>query len=530
MVRKILPAIILLLSFNILFANSEKEIKTELEKLTLFFSGAELTHSSNVKLDRGITDLVFEGLADRIDPNTIQVSAKGDLIILSVTHRLNYLKSRKKSPRVIELEDSLKLFTRRLKEMNNDEETYKAELALILANQNLSGENNVTVAELKKMTQFYRTELPRIKTELLNIGEKIVKVQKEIEKLNNQLDEVNRKRNKPVNEVVVSVSTDKKVESEFTISYYMFDAGWGSSYDIRVADINSKVKLNYKAHVWQNSGIDWNDIKITLSTRNPRRGGTKPEVNPWFIDFQEDMYRDEMESMQKSARVYAAQNNEAEEAQAPSMAEYMQVVEKQMAIEYTPSLTYTIPSDGRSHFVDLEEMELPAEYEYYAAPKFDKDAFLVAYVTEWNDYNLLPGKANIYFENSFVGSSFINPTAADKKLIISLGRDKNISIVRELKKDFTEDKFLSSDIERIFAYEILIRNNKSQNIVLVLEEPIPISQHEDIVVEVIEKSGAEFNKNEGIIKWKLNIAPNENVKKNFTYSVRYPKDKTIPNL
>jgi uncharacterized protein (TIGR02231 family) len=212
------------------------------------------------------------------------------------------------------------------------------------------------------------------------------------------------------------------------------------------------------------------------------------------------------------------------------MADFFEAVETQLAVEFTPTIKYSIPADNKPHAVALQNYSIPAKYEYYAAPKFDTNAFLVVQLTNWTSYNLLPGQANIYFENSFVGQTNINPQTTNDTLSISLGRDPNISVSREVLKDFSEDKFLSSNVERTFAYEIKIKNNKKLPVKIWVEDQIPLSKNEDIVVKLIETSGAGYKTEEGKLKWLVDVDAGKSVVKKLVYSVKYPKDKRIQGL
>ena len=141
-----------------------------------------------------------------------------------------------------------------------------------------------------------------------------------------------------------------------------------------------------------------------------------------------------------------------------------------------------------------------------------------------------PGQADIYFENSYVGQTYINPQTVKDTLAISMGRDQSVSATRKVLKDYTEDKFLSSDVERTFAYDIVIKNNKKIPVKILVEEQIPISQNEDIEVKLIDDSGAVYTKSEGKIKWNFELDGSQSITKKLVYSVRYPKDKIIHGL
>lgn len=534
--KKIMSTILIISFFSsISFASDEITVKSTLSNVKVFLRGAQLGYSATARIEKGVNDIVFTGLASNIDRNSINISAKGDAVIMSVVQRFDYLRQSEKTTQIKALEDSLEIQKRMLAFNQNEADGLKSEIDLILANKNIGNEKiGVSVAELQKMAEFYRKHLAEIKNKIFELTISQKKIQKNIERIQNQLNELNNQINKPTNEVVVTVSGKSAGTIEVNLSYLIYDAGWQPIYDVRVDKINSPAQLSYKANVWQNSGIDWKDIDIILSTRNPNLNNNKPELNPWFIDFARPIaLREMMKTGQaKSLITSNAQISQDIKIEAPSetMADYIEVVETQLSVEFTPTIKYSIPSDSKQHSVSLQEFTIPAKYEYYAAPKLDNNAFLVARLTDWSNYNLLAGQANIYFENSYVGQSFVDPMTTKDTLTLSLGRDKNISVSRDILKDFSEDKFLSSNVERTFAFEIKIKNNKKTVINIIVEDQIPISKNEDIVVKLIESSGGIFNADSGKLKWVIDVDGGKSVSRKLVYSVKYPGDKSVQGL
>ncbi len=522
----------LLLLFTILatlnISANEIPAKTDLSSVVVFLGGAELTHTASIDIPQGVNEIVLGNIADNFVDQSLQVGGEGNFVILSVASRKNYLKANEKNPQLIMLEDSLKLLKSDLTKLNNNRQVLQYELELLLANKNFGGDTKgISVTELKQMSEYFNKKSTQLLSDMSEIDSKKEKVNKRIEKIQKQINEINSKSKNAVTEIVITVSANKKTTANLKASYITYDAGWNPSYDLRAVNIDLPVKLDLRANVWQNTGIDWNDMNITLSTRSARQNNNKPELRRWFIDFIKEMkYNvDRGAGAMKLAAPQVSEMAVADEAE--SMADYMMVQETQLAVEYKPEIKYTIPSDGKQHIVALQNYELPAEYEYYAAPKLVANAFLIAKVKDWEKLNLLPGAANIYFENSYVGNSFINPHTTEDEMTFSLGRDESIVIKRETLKDFTEDKFFGSDVERYFGYEITVRNTKSKAIILTLEDQFPISQNEDIEVKLIDTGDASVNKKDGILNWKLDINPGVTVTKKFTYSVRYPGERSI---
>ncbi|MBA4406145.1 hypothetical protein C0389_02605 [bacterium] len=532
--KKIMSTILIISFFSsISFASDEITVKSTLSNVKVFLRGAQLGYSATARIEKGVNDIVFTGLASNIDRNSINISAKGDAVIMSVVQRFDYLRQSEKTPQIKALEDSLEIQKRMLAFNQNEVDGLKSEIDLILANKNIGNEKiGVSVAELQKMAEFYRKHLAEIKNKIFELTISQKKIQKNIERIQNQLNELNNQINKPTNEVVVTVSGKTAGTIEINLSYLIYDAGWQPIYDVRVDKINSPAQLSYKANVWQNSGIDWKDIDIILSTRNPNVNNNKPELNPWFIDFIRPIAFQKMMKAGAEKRMDNLAAQAVSEATAPSetMADYINVVETSLSVEFTPTIKSSIPSDSKPHSVSLQEFTIPAKYEYYAAPKLDNNAFLVARLTDWSNYNLLAGQANIYFENSYVGQSFVDPMTTKDTLTLSLGRDKNISVSHDILKDFSEDKFLSSNVERTFAFEIKVKNNKKAVVNIIVEDQIPISKNEDIVVKLIESSGGIFNTDSGKLKWVIDVDGGKSVSRKLVYSVKYPGDKPVQGL
>ncbi len=212
------------------------------------------------------------------------------------------------------------------------------------------------------------------------------------------------------------------------------------------------------------------------------------------------------------------------------MGDYTSINENQLNVSFDIDIPYDILSNGKAHSVALKEIKLPASYKYYAAPRVDKEAFLLAEINDYSKYNLLPGEANIIFEGLYVGKTNINPNQTADTLSLSMGRDKKISIKREKVVDKSGTKFLSSYKEQTFTYDITLRNNKKEDIQMTLKDQYPLSTDKDITIDLLDDGKAKVNAETGILTWELKLAPNETKKIRISYKVRYPKDKGIDTL
>jgi uncharacterized protein (TIGR02231 family) len=231
----------------------------------------------------------------------------------------------------------------------------------------------------------------------------------------------------------------------------------------------------------------------------------------------------------KSSGSLAYENQNAEVA-ALTAADFTVAEENITTVEYDIKLAYSIPCDGKTHFVAIQTKDIPANYTHFAAPKLDKDAFLVAKITNWDELNLAAGSANIYFDGTFVGESYIDPSSLSDTLDLTLGRDKNMVVTRVKQKDKTKEKLIGEDKVKTISYEITIRNTKSSASNFNLQDQIPVSQTKEIIVSLIESSGAEMDELSGIVNWKFNLKPKETKKIVLTYTVKFPKEKTLAGL
>jgi len=202
-------------------------------------------------------------------------------------------------------------------------------------------------------------------------------------------------------------------------------------------------------------------------------------------------------------------------------------VEKQTTVTFEIKTPYTIKSDNKSYTVDMEVYDLPAMYQYYSVPKIDPDAFLIAHITDWEQYNLLEGEANIFFEETYVGKTILDISYAMDTLQISLGRDKQVMVKREKMKDFTTKQFIGSKKEETRGWKTSVKNNKTQAISMILLDQVPVSTLEEIEVTLINNSGAAYDPETGRIKWEFSLEPNNNREFELNYSVKYPKFKSL---
>ena len=212
------------------------------------------------------------------------------------------------------------------------------------------------------------------------------------------------------------------------------------------------------------------------------------------------------------------------------MDDYTTLEENQLNVSFDIDIPYDVLSNNKPHLVDLKTLKIPATFKSFAAPRSEKDAFLMAEIIDYGKYNLLPGEANIVFEGTYVGKIDIAANQTADTLSLSMGRDKKIIVNREKIADKSGIKFLSSKKEQTFTFDITARNNKKEAVDLTIKDQYPLSSDKEIEIELLENSNAKINVETGILTWHLNLKPSESKKLRLSYKIRYPKDKVFGNL
>ena len=359
------------------------------------------------------------------------------------------------------------------------------------------------------------------------LNEKIARVQSQI----NTQSEL-YKRNS--SEIVVSVSADGPTSVELEVSYVVSRAGWQPIYDLRAVNTKNPVQLSYKANVFQSTGEEWKNVKLVLSTANPNLGGLKPELAAQVLDFIQVTPYKSYDKRKKSAPAAMERAEDAavlaEVAEAATTADFVSTVQSAVNTSFVISLPYSVPSSNQPTLVDIGRHELKSEYQYAVAPKLDADAFLMARATGWEELNLLPGQANVFFEGTYVGKTFIDPGIIRDTLSLSLGRDKRIVVKREKVKDLSSRNFIGKNVRETRGYEISVRNTRMEPVRIVVEDQVPLSRNNLIEVQVTDVGGAAWNKETGKLTWTWTLQPSETRKTTFRFEVKYPKDKPISGL
>lgn len=285
---KHLITISFLLVFSIAYAQeiSETQLVTEIKEATVFIQGAHIHRKGEVLIPKGKTILQMKGLSPYINGKSISVKAQGDFTVLAVNHRLDYLTEVQKDSKIDSLSSEVEKIDLQLLEVMNKQAVLNAKQNLLDTNKDFGGTNGVSIEELKKAVAFFESETQDIKSKYLQNDLVRKELEKTRRKLNNQINELSTKKELPTS--VIEIRVDAKVASRgsFEVDYPVENAGWFPKYDIRVSDVSKPLNLHYKADVYQNTGVDWKDVELSLSTADPNACGIAPQLSTWFLNYE----------------------------------------------------------------------------------------------------------------------------------------------------------------------------------------------------------------------------------------------------
>ena len=544
MIKKQVTSLLLLLG---IFAFAQKPIFTtaKVKAATVYFNAAEISQTATANLPAGTSEIIIKNVAVNLNESSIQIGSPSTVTVLSVQFTNNYISeydTDTKSPELKRVRDSIVIVQKEIQKVNNTINSENKTIQLLDKNQQISGVNSgLNVTELIKMVDYYKNKQIEIANNINSLSEKQQKLNDLLYKLQSKLEiNTNKEEKTSSGKLIIQVMNDVAGIVPLDVSYLTNNASWTPFYDLRAENVTSPINMMYKAQVVQNTGIDWKKVKLTLSSGTPNQNNQAPMLSSWFlrdnaIQNGYGMQRNKMNQLQGRVAGLTVQSDDLKEvvvSAAPvmkksSVSDYTTVEENQLNVSFDIDIPYDILSNGKIHSVSLKEIKLPASYKYYAAPRVENEAFLLAEIADYSKYNLLRGEANIIFEGMYVGKTFIEPNQTSDTLNLSMGRDKKVSIKREKVADKSGTKFLSTKKEQTFTFDITVRNNKKETVELLLKDQYPLSTNKEIEVELLQSDGAKVNAETGILTWQLQLKPNENKKFRISYRVKYPKDQNL---
>lgn len=542
-----------------LSAYAAKPQPAKIQKVTVYLQGAHLYYNETVNLVAGNNDLVFENISPLIQPQTLQANCRG-AVLMEVMHQVQYREKKAKikqyDKEIAQILDSLEENGFILKDLDNKNSVLAQEKKMLLNNRLIRGDSpKDSLPLLKQSMEFTHQKLNEILAQELALDRTKTKVNKEKNRLNNRYQQLlllqegsidpDGIQATPIQQVVVTVYAEQATQAQINFNYFLSEAGWAPNYDLMANASTNQIQVKYFAHVHQQSGLNWKQANLTLSTSSPLERNIKPVLATWYLGFIQ--YKKSMEMAISANRAMSLQakpqqirtkesqtddvRNEDMMSEQKALSDYIEITENLIRTEYEIKLKYEIDSDGKPHKVLIKDQSIPMNLAFAAVPKLCMDAFLLGKITGWEELNLLPGAARIYFDGGYVGETYLNNQSSNDTLDINLGRDKSLVITRKKVKEKTKVKTLENERVETRTIEITVRNTKAIGVDISLEDQIPVAQGtNEIKVTLLEGSGANLDEVSGLLTWNFKLGSKDTKKISFTYEIRYPKSKQVYGL
>ena len=524
---------------NIMFFNSNAQftgnvIKTlsKIDNIIIYNNGASVNRTGMINLKKGTNKIFISNLSPKLISESIQFNVKSnDVIINSINKQANFLGNSYNNSQVKFIGDSIQKINDSIRMKKVNLEVYIQEKDLLDQNKSvLKTSREFIIDDLMDLTDYFNQKIKEIQTNISKLNKEIFDLEKMKASLQKQISSIKSDVNNQASDVVIQLTCSKEGEFNYDLSYNTLQAGWVPYYDIRIKEINSPIKLTYKAKIYQNTSEEWSDVKLSLSTGKLNKSNKAPNFNTQFI--KNTTYR--KDTKQKNRNISAIQLELIESDDEPnqnsvSSSDFTSVDYSGTQIKYNISIPYSIPSQKSPIFIEIQELDLKATYDYYCYPKVDKDVFLMCHFNKLNKKNLLPGSGQVYFEGKSIGATYLDPFSNEKTIDLSLSRDVSIIVERSLETKLSSESKVGDNIKIEKSYIITLKNNKNKIVNFVLIDQIPVSTKKSIDVQLTESSEANYSKNNGKLVWNLELKPDDIIIKKFSFTVKHPEKDKIYN-
>jgi len=347
-------------------------------------------------------------------------------------------------------------------------------------------------------------------------------------------------------EVKIELAAAAATKATLRVTYAVRHARWAPLYDARLdtgaKDRKPALELVRRAEITQNTGEDWSNVALAVSTVRTARGGSAPDLKSLVVQYPQPPRPVAAASAMDYAAAPAAApqrllRSSAGKAEEPVMEK---AAEQQAAADVSGfQVVFRIP--GRvslgagegAKSLRVSSTNIAPDLTVRAVPVLDPTAFLEASFKQAEDAPLLPGRVAIYRDGVFVGRGVMAAAAKDETVRLGFGADDKVKIERAVLKRNEGSAGLivttSKTDER--AFKTTVRNGHDFPIRIAIEDQLPVSENDEIQVEMLPSTTAPSATNirdrRGVLEWAFEAKAGEVRDINFAWRIRWPKDKGV---
>lgn len=520
--------------------------------VTVYQDRAVVTRAATSELAAGEHELVLENLPASLQENSLQVSAKstGQATLLDVKVSDVY-QAATANERVRQIEAQIDKLVSRQAALDDEAAVLDNQRELILMMQRGATEPakdgaRLTLDELKAIQALSAESLATTLAGLRRVAEQKTELEREMTALQTQLGVVRGESGRRTKSVTLRVNMARAGKLDLALTYAVAGARWTPAYDARLRPADRNVDLGYFGVIRQNTGEDWKNVKLTLSTARPSLGGGAPTLRPWIIDVAapppppRPLAAPAPAAVQAEMHAKRAPRASAMEDGAALPEPEAEVIEVSTAQVQNAATSAsfqirnpaTLLSDNTTQRVAIATAKLPAVLQYQSTPGLRETAYLTAQASNNTDFPFLAGPLNTFLDDAFVASGAMKAVMPGEKLELALGADDGISIKRQLVNRYTESTGFSGSGKRVtYEYKITVKNNKTTTEKVSFADRLPISRNEKIVVKLLSPSERDIKREEdGKLVWDWELEPGKSRETVLKFSVDYPGDIAVSGL
>ncbi|MGK3204021.1 mucoidy inhibitor MuiA family protein [Amycolatopsis sp. MEPSY49] len=506
-------------------------VEAPIAAVTVYPQQARITRRGRVSLDGG-PRVTFAGLPLSLDPGSVRVTGTGPALITGVDVRTE----RHASPADAALRalvEQRRADQATLDGVVDDEaaEAMKVDLLTSLAKRSGGSFAKALAAgtaepsRVTEVTDALSSQLASALKARRVLSDRITRLREDLAALDRRIESHSARSEEDSTSVVVELEiSDASGSAELELSYVVPGASWEPGYDVRVRGTEVTV-LSYGL-VSQYTGEDWPECELALSTARPAVSVVVPELSPWYLDRVHPIpaapaaaYGGSGGGIPEGARLrgFAA-------AAAPMAPKLASVEQGTTAVTYRPSRPVAVPSGAQGHRTTLAQLDLTASLGYVTAPVLAEEAYLRATVVNTSSFALRPGRASVFHDAEFVGTTSLEAWAPGEELELALGVDDRIRVERELVRRTASKATLSGQRRREAEYRISVGNHGPRSAVVTVLDQTPVSRDDGITVRDVKTSPEPVETSElGEFTWKLTLEPGQTGEVKLSYRVDVAK-------
>jgi uncharacterized protein (TIGR02231 family) len=537
---------------------SIKTIDTRICEVTVYTDRALVTRRGTVALTGNERELAIASIPASLDTESVRATGAGTVAVQLLGVRSHTVfSSQPVGDRTAELTQQIQELETQKQAINDKITARKIQLKFVegLSEKSVGffsssiAKQQIGLNKTGELLNFLGTNYLKYVSAIAQHERQQREIDKQIKALNQQLGQVKTTHSEQSFNIIVAIEPSGSGNFELEVSYVVMRARWTPLYDLRVNTTNNQINLNYLAEVNQNTGEDWTGVALTLSTAKPGMGTLPPKLEPWFIDTLHSTvkYRN-TESIARSSQILsdygdagdvfegmgsgfagatidtASQPREAETATA-------KVSREGGTVSFQVGGNTKIPSDGTPHKVMVFRENYPFKPEYIAVPRLVSFAYLQAVVVNpLTGATLLPGKANIFRDNTFVGTVQLENVSPGQEYKVNLGIDECLKIERELVERQVDKKLIGQQRRMSYAYRLNVTNLQQVQVHLTLQEQLPVSRNEQIKVRLTLTNPKIVAGEMGLLEWIMSLPPQAKQELYYQFVVEHPPDLAVIGL